>query len=102
VIRRFIGFEALPSFQMMIYISVLALAGNAASLFILKRSQTKEVHIRASMIFTSNDILANIGVIIAGALVYFLESKIPDLIIGAIVFFLVARGALKILRLAKK
>ncbi len=54
---------------------------------------------QASMIFTSNDVIVNIGVILAGALVYFTESKIPDLIIGICVFILVARGAFMILRL---
>jgi Co/Zn/Cd efflux system component len=53
----------------------------------------------ASMIFTSNDIVINMGVIIAGILVYFTNSMVPDLIIGVCVFFIVARGALKILQL---
>ena len=54
-----------------------------------------------SYIFTSNDVIVNIGVIIAGALVYFTHSKIPDLIVGAIVFVIVARGAFNILKLSK-
>jgi Co/Zn/Cd efflux system component len=56
---------------------------------------------QASAIFTSNDIIVNGGVILAGILVYFLESKWPDLIIGGIVFTFVMRGAIKILKLAK-
>ena len=53
------------------------------------------------MIFTSNDVIANIGVIIAGGLVYFTNSKFPDLIVGAIVFILVGQGAMRILKLSK-
>ena len=56
---------------------------------------------QASMIFTSNDIIINIGVIIAGVLVYFTASKYPDLIIGGIIFLIVVRGALRILKLSK-
>jgi Co/Zn/Cd efflux system component len=56
---------------------------------------------QASMIFTSNDVIVNIGVIIAGALVYFTQSKYPDLIVGAIVFLLVAKGSVRILKLSK-
>ena len=41
---------------------------------------------QASAIFTSNDIIVNGGVIVAGVLVYFLDSKWPDLIVGGIVF----------------
>ncbi len=56
---------------------------------------------QASMIFTSNDIIINIGVIAAGALVYVTNSKYPDLIIGCFVFLLVMKGAIRILKLAK-
>ena len=52
-------------------------------------------------IFTSNDIIVNDGVILAGVLVYFLNSKCPDLAIGAIVFTFVMRGAVRILKIAK-
>jgi Co/Zn/Cd efflux system component len=58
-------------------------------------------HMKASMIFTSNDVIVNLGVIVAGILVYFTNSKYPDLVVGSVVFFLVAKGAFKILKLAK-
>lgn len=101
VIRRFLGFEVTPAFQTMILVSFLALLGNAASLYVLQKSKSREAHMQASVIFTSNDVIANIGVILAGVLVYFTASKIPDLIIGAMVFLLVARGAFRILSLSK-
>jgi Co/Zn/Cd efflux system component len=56
---------------------------------------------KASMIFTSNDVIINVGVIVAGVLVFILDSKYPDLIIGAIVFILVTRGAFSILKLSR-
>ncbi len=56
---------------------------------------------KASMIFTSNDIIINLGIILAGISVYLSQSKYPDLIIGIIVFFIVGKGAISILRLAK-
>ena len=101
VIRRFLGFEEVPVFQTMIVISLFALIGNAVSLYLLQKSKSKEAHMQASMIFTSNDVIVNIGVIVAGILVYFTNSKFPDLIIGSIVFLLVAKGAVRILKLAK-
>lgn len=99
VIRRFIGFEDVPSFQIMIGISAFALIGNAASLYLLQKSKSKEAHMQASMIFTSNDVIVNIGVIIAGVLVLLTESNYPDLIIGIIIFGVVAKGSMKILSL---
>ena len=56
---------------------------------------------QASMIFTSNDVIINVGVILAGVLVYLTDSKIPDLVIGSIVFVIVARGAYRILQISK-
>jgi Co/Zn/Cd efflux system component len=56
---------------------------------------------QASAIFTSNDIIVNGGVILAGILVYFLENKWPDLAIGGIVFAFVMRGAVRILKLSQ-
>lgn len=88
-----------PDFQIMITISILALVGNAISLYLLRGHKKGEVHMQASWIFTSNDVLVNIGVIVAGILVYITGSKLPDLIIGAAAFILVAQAARRILKL---
>lgn len=101
VIRRFFAFEQMPAFETMIIVSSIALAGNIASLLILQRSRDSGVHMKASWIFTSNDVIANLGVMLAGVLVYYTSSNRPDLIIGTIVFFLVARGAYRIYNLSK-
>ncbi len=101
VLRRFIGAEKLPDFYTMIIVSILALAANGTSLFLLQKSKSKDAHIRASTICTSNDVIVNFGVIIAGLLVNWLNSNKPDLIIGTIVFVLVIQGAIRILKLGK-
>ena len=101
VLRRFFMSSETPLFQWMIIISFLALAGNLISLWLINKAKSNEVHMQASAIFTSNDIIVNGGVILAGVLVYFLGSKWPDLIIGAIVFTFVMRGAIKILKISK-
>ena len=101
VIRRFLGYEALPVFSTMIVVSIFALIANGICLYLLQKSKSQEAHMRASMIFTSNDIIINLGVITAGVLVNWLHSGIPDLIIGIIVFGLVIQGAFRILKLSK-
>ncbi len=101
VIRRFIGMEEIPMFQNMIVISILALIANSVSLYLIQRVKSDEAHMKASAIFTSNDIIINLGVIIAGALVYFTNSRYPDLVIGSLIFVIVMRGALRILKLSK-
>jgi Co/Zn/Cd efflux system component len=101
IIRRFIGVEQMPEFKTMIIVSALALLANGICLYLLQKSKSKEAHMQASMIFTSNDVIINLGVIIAGILVYSLNSKYPDLIIGAIVFIFVSQGARRILKLGQ-
>lgn len=100
VIRRFIGFEEVPSFQIMIGISTFALIGNAASLYLLQKNKSKDAHMQASMIFTSNDVVVNIGVILAGVLVLITHTNYPDLFVGIIIFGIVSKGAIRILKLA--
>ncbi|WP_237275953.1 cation transporter [Tenacibaculum ovolyticum] len=102
VLRRFFGDEKLPDFSTMIIISTFALIANGICLYILQKSKSKnEAHIKASMIFTSNDVIINLGVIFGGILVNWLSSNKPDLIIGTIVFALVIQGAFRILKLSK-
>lgn len=101
VLRRFFGEEKLPDFSTMILVSVLALIANGICLYLLQKSKSQEAHMQASMIFTSNDVIINLGVIAAGILVHWLNSSKPDLIIGTVVFILVIRGAIRILKLGK-
>ncbi|MBV7268519.1 cation transporter [Winogradskyella luteola] len=102
VLRRFLVSEKLPDFSTMIIVSVFALIANGICLYILQKSKSKEeAHMKASMIFTSNDVIINLGVITAGVLVHWLNSSKPDLIIGTIVFVFVIQGAFRILKLSK-
>jgi Co/Zn/Cd efflux system component len=101
VLRRVLGGGEEPGFGLMIGISLLALAGNAASLLVLQRANSEEAHMKASWIFTTNDVLVNLGVIVAGVLVFLTGSRLPDLVVGGIVFCLVAYGAYRILKLAR-
>jgi len=102
VLRRFLSNEKLPDFRTMIIVSIFALIANGICLYLMQKSKSKEeAHIKASLIFTSNDVIINLGVLFAGVLVHWLNSGKPDLIIGTIVFFLVIQGAFRILKLSK-
>jgi Co/Zn/Cd efflux system component len=52
---------------------------------------------RASWIFSKNDVIANLGVILAGGLVAWTGSRYPDLVIGVLVALVVLRGGMHIL-----
>jgi len=90
---------AQPEANTMIWISIMALAVNVTCLFLISKRKNDGVHMRASYIFSANDVLANLGVIVAGILVTWFTSPIPDWIIGLLIGFLVLSGAIRILRL---
>lgn len=98
--RLFLGSEPISS--LMIGMGFIALIANVACLMIIRNHENDEVHMRASWIFSANDVIANMGVIIAGVLVVWLDSRIPDLVIGCIVSIVVLRGAWMILKDAKQ
>ncbi|MGO4894666.1 cation transporter [Flavobacterium sp. W21_SRS_FM6] len=98
--RLFLGSEPISS--LMIGMGFIALIANVACLIIIRNHKNDEVHMRASWIFSANDVIANMGVIIAGILVVWLDSRIPDIVIGCIVSIVVLRGAWMILKDAKQ
>ena len=101
VLRRFLwGSE--PRSTWMIVIGALALAANVACLALLAKHRKGEIHLRASFIFSTNDVLANLGVILGGLLVAATGSPLPDLAIGAAVVALVLRGGLRIVQDASR
>ena len=98
VVRRAI-FGSEPAPPLMVAVSVLALAANVTSLWLVARHREGGVHMKATYICTTNDVLANLGVIAAGGLVALTGSAIPDLLIGTTIAAVVLRGAVRILRL---
>jgi Co/Zn/Cd efflux system component len=101
VLRRFFLGEGMPDFRVMIILSCIALAGNVATLFILNRTRRAGVHMRAVWICTSIDVQVNALVIASGVVIYYTGSRYPDLVVGGLIFLLVANAARKILSMAK-
>ncbi len=89
-----------PVSVLMIAISALALCANTACLVLLRKHRHGEIHMRASWIFSTTDVQANVGVMLAGILVMLTGSAWPDLVIGLVVCGLVVRGGVRILRQA--
>ncbi len=98
VARRFVTGSA-PEPPAMIGISLLALGVNVTCLWLIAKHRDGGAHMKASWIFSTNDVLANLGVIVAGALVAWTGSRLPDLVVGTAVGLLVLVGAVRILRL---
>jgi Co/Zn/Cd efflux system component len=100
VIRR-LGLGSEPVSTLMVFTGFIALLANVTCLILLAKHRFGEVHMRASWIFSTNDVIANAGVILSGLLVMWLGSRIPDLVVGAIVSVVVIRGGCLILKDAR-
>ncbi len=101
VLRRFLwGSEPEPLY--MVAVGVLALAANVTCLAMIAKYRRGEVHMRASWIFSRNDVIANIGVILGGVLVHLFHSRLPDLLIGFAIALIVVRGGIDIIRDSSK
>ena len=92
IVRRSI-YGSEPVSLLMIAMGGVALIANVICLVIIRNHKNNEVHMRASWIFSANDVIANLGVIGAGVLVMLIDSRWPDILVGFIVACVVLRGA---------
>jgi cation diffusion facilitator family transporter len=96
-VRRFLVGQS-PEPTWMVAIGLLALVANVTCLLLIAKHRQEEIHMRASWIFSKNDVIANLGVIGAGFLVSLTGSAWPDLVVGLLVAAIVLRGGVMILR----
>ncbi|KLC26650.1 membrane protein [Xanthomonas perforans] len=86
----------------MIGTALVSLAVNLKVLRMLAPLKSGEVHLRATWLFTRADVVANVGVILAGLLVWWLASPYPDFVIGALIGLYVIKEAFEILGDARR
>ncbi|WP_425473055.1 cation transporter [Vulcaniibacterium gelatinicum] len=85
----------------MIGTALLSLAVNVAVLRLLMPLRSGEVHLRAVWLCTRADVIANLGVILAGALVFWMGTPYPDLAIGTLIGLYVIRESFGIMGAAR-
>ncbi len=95
ILRRAI-YGSEPVSLLMMGMGTIALIANVWCLLLIQQHREGEVHMRASWVFSKNDVIANSGVILGGVLVWYLDSRWPDLIIGTVIALIVLRGAIHI------
>ena len=88
--------------MLMVVVGAIALIANVSCLILIAKHREGGVHMRASWIFSTNDVIANVGVIISGGMVMYLDNRFPDLVIGAVISVVVLRGGFRILHEAKE
>ena len=90
-----------PEADLMGGLGIAALLINVASAFVLSRFREGDANVRAVWLFSRNDALANIAVIVAAALVAWTGSAWPDLTVAAVIAMLFLHSAYEILRGAR-
>ena len=88
--------DGLPDVATMGLFGVLALLANTVCFVLLSRFRDGDINLRATWICSRNDMIGNVGVLIAAGLVIWLESGWPDIIIGLMIALVVIRSALRI------
>ena len=91
VIRRFVAGSE-PIGLAMIVTAIANAASNLINLRLLRSHRDRGVHLKASWIFTTNDMLANLGIVLSGVAVMIFNSPLPDLVIGVVVVAIVVKG----------
>lgn len=89
---------AVPAFETMGAISVLALIANGTCLALLWKHRQDDVNMSSVWECSRNDIASNIVVFAAAAGVWFTQSAWPDLLIGTVLACLFVTSALRVLR----
>ncbi len=97
VVRRLLG-DVEPLGSTMMMVAVAAAAVNAVCVWLLKRIRDADVNVRAATTFSTNDFVANAGVLVGGALVLWTGQAWPDLVVGLAVAAIALKGSIEILR----
>ena len=79
-------------------IGALALAANVACLWLLTRHRQDDLNLRSAWTCARNDVLSNVGVLVAAAGVWLFDSPLPDALVGAGISALILTSAVRVLR----
>ena len=93
---------SIPQTDIMGWIAALALVVNTVCFALLYRFRSGDVNMRASWLCSRNDMLANVGVLVAAWLVQAWSSAWPDYVIAALIAGVVVHSSYGVLMQAKK
>lgn len=91
-----------PAADLMGGIGLLALVGNAVCLALLWQRRADDINMRSAWMCSRNDVVANLGVLVAAGAVALTGSGWPDIVIGLIVASLFGSSALTVMRDARR
>jgi cation diffusion facilitator family transporter len=87
----------MPGVEIMGIIGGIALAANLVCFFLLYRHRGDNLNMSSTWLCSRNDLIANVGVLLAAGGSYLLVSRWPDIIVGAVIASLFLSSALHVL-----
>ncbi len=94
------GYE--PEAGLMSLFGIVALAVNVAAAFVLIPHRTGDANVRAVWLFSRNDAIGNLAVVIAAALVAWTGTRWPDLIVALVIAGLFLQSSVSIILDARR
>ena len=86
-----------PSSTIMLVFGGLALVANLLCLRLLWRFRSQDVNMTSTFECSRNDVISNVGVLVAAGAVALLDSPWPDIIIGSAMAVLFLRSSLRVM-----
>lgn len=89
-----------PVYQTMGSIGLLALIANLACFFVLYKYRNGEVNMKSTWLCSRNDIIANVGILLAAYLVSLTQKIYPDILIGLVITALFLSSSFSVLKMS--
>ena len=89
---------AVPIYETIGIIGLIALAANAFCLFLLWKHKEEDINMRSVWLCSRNDIIANVSVLGAAAGVWFTKEQWPDILVGIAIAVLFLSTSIHVLR----
>ena len=91
-----------PEAELMGAIGIVALIVNVTAALVLARFRTGDANVTAIWLFSRNDAIANVAVVVAAALVGWTGAAWPDLAVAGVIALLFLHSAYEIVRNARR
>jgi len=90
--------SVMPGVETMGIVGTIALAANIVCFSLLYRHRADNLNMSSTWLCSRNDLIANVGVLVAAGAAYLLASRWPDIVVGCIIAVLFLRSAFSVLR----
>lgn len=100
VTKQVVIAETIPASNLMLIFSLIGLCANCICLWLLNTYQNNNLNMKSVWICSRNDIIVNLSVILTAGLVFYFQSKWPDIIVGLVLTIILFKSAIHIIRLS--